>query len=58
LLGKPVIEADSKLLENPQEIYGRCGPKQRQLLNQAFFDEDLHLEDEVVTRSSVSPSMN
>jgi DNA invertase Pin-like site-specific DNA recombinase len=36
-VGAAVIEAALQLLENPQDLYRECGPKERRLLNQAIF---------------------
>ncbi len=47
-VGAAVIHGALDLLDNPEELYRRCGPKQRQLLNQAIFEKIYVFEDEVV----------
>jgi site-specific DNA recombinase len=45
--GAALLEDALNLLENPQELYRRSGPKQRQLLNLAVFDKIYVIEDGV-----------
>lgn len=47
-VGARLIEACLKLLENPRELYRRCGDQQRRLLNQAIFHVLYVEEDQVV----------
>lgn len=43
-----LIEVCLKLLENPRELYRRCGDEQRRLLNQAIY-HSFYVNDEHIT---------
>jgi DNA invertase Pin-like site-specific DNA recombinase len=53
--GAALAEAALKLLADPQELYRRCGPEQRRLLNQAIFDKFYILEDRVIEATFKPP---
>jgi site-specific DNA recombinase len=49
-VGAALVEEALRLLDRPQELYRRAGPKERRLLNQAIFSK-LYIDDEDVTAS-------
>jgi site-specific DNA recombinase len=53
-VGVALVENSLKLLEDPQGLYRRFGPKQRQLLNLAIF-EKIYVIDDYVTEVTLNP---